>query len=344
MKKNTSLLKVFAAIALLMFLASCGLFPGGNGPNLPPQQPPTQEPGPPPPTQSGSPNAPPQPTPQPTTQPTQEIQITPGPPFGAYAYGYDETILVNQCFDLVDGDLANCTDTAADIKFTFAPGQGGYILPLHEYEHSAGMGSQPNKATCEASSFLTLPLEMLLPSETSTGDYYCFITQRGLMIYYGWLQPVSFDAGGLTFNFVTFEPTSAAATGRLTAIPNTILLVLSQGTGQTMTLNQCFSLALGETTPCRGPVPDFQFTQPAHYALEGLNSTLLGYPDDSGAPTKSDCQSQTSMQITQTLLSGMEGAYFCFSAEYDGDTIYGWIRPTAFDTSGLTFDWKTYLP
>lgn len=344
MKNLALLLKAFIATMFLVSLAACGLFPEGSGPRLPPQQPPTQDQGPSPPTQGGPQNTTPQPSPQPTSQPTQAIQITPGPPPGAYEYGYNQTILVNQCYDLVEGEAANCSDTAADIKYTFAPSQGGYILPLHEYEHSAGMGSQPGKATCEASSTLTLPLEMLLPSETSTGDYYCFTTQRGLMIYYGWLQPVSFDAGGLTFNFVTFEPSTAAAAGRLTAIPNTNLFVLTQGEGHTLQLNQCFNLAQGQTTSCRGPVPDVKFTQPAHYALEGLNNTMLGYPDDSGAPSKADCQGQTNLQITQTLLSGMEGAYFCFSAEYEGDTIYGWIRPTAFDTSGLTFDWKTYQP
>jgi hypothetical protein len=115
-------------------------------------------------------------------------------------------ILVNQCFDLVAGGVANCSDSAADIKFTFAPGQGGYILPLHAYEHSAGMGSQPSKSTCEASSTLPLPLEMLLPSETSTGDYYCFVTQRGLITYYGWIHPTAFDASGLTFDWKTFQP------------------------------------------------------------------------------------------------------------------------------------------
>lgn len=343
MKRHTLQLKVFAVVMLMFSLASCGLFPEGSGPRFPPQQPPTQDQGPPTPTQSGPQNTTPQPTPQPTAQPTQEIQVTVGPPPGAHTYGYNETILVNQCFDLVNGVVATCSDTAADIKFTFAPGQGGYILPLHEYEHSAGMGSQPSKATCEASSTLGLPLEMLLPSETSTGDYYCFITQRGLMVYYGWLQPLSFDAGGLTFNFVTFEP-SAAATIRVTALPNMSFMILTQGEGHNLALNQCFNFAQGQTTTCRGPVPDFKFTQPAHYALEGLNNTVFGYPDDSGAPTKADCQSQTNMQITQTLLSGMEGAYFCFSAEYDGDTIYGWIRPTAFEASGLTFDWKTYQP
>lgn len=206
MKTHTLMLKAFSAAVLLMFLASCGLFPDFGGRRFPPQQLPTQDPGPPPPTQGGPQNTTPQPTPQPTAQPNQNIQVTGGPPPGAHAYGYSEMILVNQCFDLVAGGVANCSDSAADIKFTFAPGQGGYILPLHAYEHSAGMGSQPSKSTCEASSTLPLPLEMLLPSETSTGDYYCFVTQRGLITYYGWIRPTAFDASGLTFDWKTFQP------------------------------------------------------------------------------------------------------------------------------------------
>ncbi len=205
MKKHTSSLFFVLTLILIVPLISCGFLPDFG---RPPQRLPTQEQGPPPstPTQGGPQNTTPQPSPQPTTQSTQVIHVTGGPPPGTYSYGYSETILVNQCFDLVAGHGATCSDTAADIKFTFAPGQGGYILPLHEYEHSAGMGSQPSKATCEASTTRPLPLEMLLPSETSTGDYYCFITQRGLIIYYGWIRPTAFDASGLTFDWKTFQP------------------------------------------------------------------------------------------------------------------------------------------
>jgi hypothetical protein len=206
MKRSKILLTALGAIAVLLSLLSCGVLGGGGATVRAPGQRPAQH------TQTPTIQGPApqatqqQPPPQATVQPTQEVQVTLGPHPGAHEYGDGETILVNQCFDLVGGETASCSDTAADIKFTFAPGQGGYILPLHELELTAGLQSEPSKATCQAGSFHPLPLEMLLPASNSTGKYYCFHTERGSDIYYGWLQPVGFNSGGLTFNFVTYEP------------------------------------------------------------------------------------------------------------------------------------------
>jgi hypothetical protein len=346
------------AVLLLMPLSACdsgGLgppdsAPAGGQPNLPATQesvpgpqdelPTTEEaPEPPAPPETEAPEPPPQ-----APQSTGEPEIALGPPLGAYEYGYDETMLVNECYGLVEGEVLPCNDPYADFRFTFAPGQGGNILPIHGFQLGEGLQGKPSQSDCESTSFLTLPLTMNLPASQSTGRYYCFRAERkSNTIHYGWLQPVDFNANGLTFNFVTFEATTETAQAEIEPHLDLSLFILSQGEQQTMELNRCFDFVQGQVASCRGLTPDVKFTQPAHYGLQGMNDTMLGYPVED-QPTRADCQSQGSMQTSQPLMTGSEGAYYCFSTNYDGGTTYGWIRPTSFDASGITFDWTTYRP
>ena len=275
--------------------------------------------------------------------PQQNGVIAQAPPLGAYEYGYDQTMLVNQCFDLVSGAVVNCSDSGADFKFTFAPNQGGYILPLHALELAAGVQSQPSKSTCEASSRFALPLEMLLPASNSTGKYYCFRTERGNDAYYGWLQPIDFNSGGLTFNFVTFDPTSAFSPGEAEPAAIDNLFVLVEGDQVTLLTDHCFSLTSGEEVPCNSADASFSWSSDFSGKTSVLNGTIVSGYTENEALSLGECQSE------DYTLGGdyycIWGLYYsCFQAEYGNQTVYGWIRPTHCNANGMTFDFRTYQP
>jgi hypothetical protein len=142
----------------------------------------------------------------PTPEPTPTIEPTQGPPPGTHIFRFDETLPTAQCFDFVGGQVISCADADADIRFNFLMGQGGNILPLHHMNMAQGLQSAPNRSDCESESYFKLPLMMSIPTEYSTGRHYCFYTDRNSTRYYGWLQPVDFNDGGLTFSFVTYAP------------------------------------------------------------------------------------------------------------------------------------------
>ncbi|HEY70413.1 MAG TPA: hypothetical protein G4O08_07515 [Anaerolineae bacterium] len=276
-------------------------------------------------------------------QPTSDVQIAEGPPLGAYEYGYDQTMLVNQCFDLVSGEVVSCSSGEADFKFTYASGQGGYILPLNEFELAAGVSTQPNKSTCEASSFLTLPLEMLLPASQSTGNYYCFMAERGIHNYYGWLQPIDFNSGGLTFDFVTFDPTSSLAPGEAQPIPIDNPLVLVEADQVTLLTGHCFSLTSGQEVSCSSADASFSWSSDFSGKTSVMNGTIVSGYTENAPLSLTDCQSEDySLGGDYYCTWGLY--YTCFQTEYGSETVYGWIRPTHCNANGFTFDFRTYKP
>ena len=116
--------------------------------------------------------------------------------------GTDQTLLVDKCFDLAEGQKAACNGSEADFKYVYTGGQGSLEF-LNGLELSGSRGSSPSKAECEAETYYSQDLQ--LPA-AATGRYYCFRTEYNGDTVYGWMQPTSFNSGGITFNFVAFEP------------------------------------------------------------------------------------------------------------------------------------------
>ncbi|MGD8813455.1 MAG: NBR1-Ig-like domain-containing protein [Anaerolineales bacterium] len=276
-------------------------------------------------------------------QPTSELQIAQGPPLGAYKYGYDQTMLVNQCFDLVAGEVVSCSSSEADFKFTFAAGQGGYILPLNELELAAGEITQPSKSICEACSLLTLPLEMLLPASDSAGNYYCFRTERGNDVYYGWLRPTDFNSGGLTFDFLTFDPTSSFVPGEAhpAALDNPFVLV--EADQVTLLTGQCFSLTSGQEVSCSSADASFSWAGDFGGRTSVMNGTIFSGYTSNTSLSLTDCQTED-FDLGGDYYCTWGLYYTCFQTEYGNDIVYGWIRPTHCNANGFTFDFRTYEP
>jgi hypothetical protein len=286
----------------------------------------------------------PPPTQGPTASPTPEP--TPTPVAGALAQGTGQTITVNQCFDLVSGQAVACSDPAADFKFTYASGQGGNLVPLNGLEFSGSRQFKPTLEGCEGETYYGMTLQLPLPAETSVGKYYAFHTEHNGDTVYGWIQPTAFNGGGITFDFVTYEPSSSPpwSNATLVPVPNPPMFVLSQGTDQTLLADKCFDLAEGQKAACNGAEADFKYTYSGGQAsLEFLNGLELSGSWGS-SPSKVECESETYYSQDLQLPETATGRYYCFRTDYNGDTVYGWIQPTSYDSGGITFSFVAFEP
>jgi hypothetical protein len=184
---------------------------------------------------------------------------------------------------------------------------------------------------------------MDLPAEQSTGSYYCFYTERGLSRYHGWLQPVSFNSGGVTFNFVTFEPTSTLSPGEIQPLEIGNLFVMVEADQVTLLTGGCFSLTSGEEISCSSAEASFSWSSDFSGYTDVMNGTIFsGYTEDEPL-SRGECQSEDySLGGDYYCIWGLY--YTCFQAQYGNQTVYGWIRPTHCNANGVTFDFQTFEP
>ena len=94
-------------------------------------------------------------------------------------------------------------------QLVVASGQGGNLVPLNGLEVSGSRQFKPTLEGCEGETYYGMTLQLPLPAESSVGKYYAFHTEHNGDTVYGWIQPTSFNGGGITFNFVTYEPSSS---------------------------------------------------------------------------------------------------------------------------------------
>ncbi len=183
-------------------------------------------------------------TPGPTLTPTSSpptnsnVALNPYPLVDAISKAMGETMMVNQCFDLVSGEVISCGHPHADFKYTYASQQGGNLLPWNELEFSAGRETFPSQEDCRDAAYYGLTLQLALPAESSTGKFYCFHTEYDGDVVYGMIQPTDFNAGGLTFNYVTFEPETGFPIVKVTTMPNLNLFVM-------LLDEECYDLTTG---------------------------------------------------------------------------------------------------
>ena len=264
-------------------------------------------------------------------------------PLNTVAYGTDQSLTMGvQCFDLAEGETVSCLGSEADFKYTYAGGQGGNILPLNGTEFSGSMADKPGEADCEAETYYGLTLQLPLPVESSTGQYYCYHTDYQGDTAYGWLQPTDFGMLSITFDYQTYEPDETAFTpGQAIPIPVSPL-VHSQGEQKTILIDKCFDMFEGEKAACNGSEADWKFRETDNLQVWALNGAEWGIGYSEEQPSKSTCQAKDYLSGATYLHAQYATKYFCIRMDYNGGTIYGWIRPTSFNTGGVTFDWTTY--
>jgi len=117
--------------------------------------------------------------------------------------GQQITLLEGQCYDIWNGqNNLGCSGIFAGFlfeEFTKKSLQVSQISP-NEMQFSGAMSSEPNKTDCMNASYNTTPI---WPIQSTS--YYCYQFVPGNTVYYGWLRPTSFNLGGLTFDYLTWE-------------------------------------------------------------------------------------------------------------------------------------------
>ena len=117
--------------------------------------------------------------------------------------GQQITLAEGQCYDVWNGEKnLGCSGTFAGFLFeevTKKSLQVSQISPNDMY-FSAAMSSEPTKSECMSASYNTTPI---WPIQATS--YYCYQFVPGSIAYYGWMRPTSFNLGGLTFDYLTWE-------------------------------------------------------------------------------------------------------------------------------------------
>jgi hypothetical protein len=289
-----------------------------------------------------------EPTSTPTNSSPTDGNVAPNPyPFvDAVSKAMGETMTVNQCFDLVSGEVISCGHPHADFKYTYASQQGGNLLPWNEFEFSGERESLPSQEDCQDAPYYGLSLQLALPAESSAGKFYCFHTEYDGDAVYGMIQPTDFNTGGLTFNYITFEPESEFPIMKATAIPNLNLFVILQMEGVTLLDEDCYDLTSGQEVSCGSSDASFRYNYNGYYGgiLEAKPAIEFAAAVTS-QPTKVSCSTSAYIyEAAVTLDSYATEVYVCFEAVYDGDTVYGWLHPTHYNANGMTFDFVLYEP
>ncbi|MBC8505196.1 MAG: hypothetical protein ISR58_19650 [Anaerolineales bacterium] len=264
----------------------------------------------------------PAPTPVPENNP--EAQIT----------GSGQTMLNGQCFDLNGGQEVNCSDSAADIMYQFTPISSGKFHGENNTELANNRDDEPDKAACEAQMYPPMAHSAL------EDKYFCFQISNIVNTTYGWIRVERFDQDGVTFDFVTFKADSP----EVQPINPNALFVESQGDQVTMLTGECFDVQNGDLNEsCSGIFAGFLYREMNRNNLTVMqispNETQFSAAMTS-EPTKSDCENASYSQAAIWPISETE--YYCYQFTPGMGTYYGWLRPTSFDTNGLTFDYLTW--
>jgi hypothetical protein len=293
-------------------------------------------------------------TPEPTSTPTPtgspptngNVTINPYPFVDALSKAMGETMQVNQCFNLVSGEVISCAHAHANFKYTYASQQGGNLLPWNELEFSSGRESLPSQEDCETETYYGLTLQLALPAESSTGKFYCFHTEYDGDVVYGMVQPTDFNAGGLTFNYITYEPGSGSPIAKASAVPNLNLFVMLQMQGVTLMDEECYDLTTGQEVSCGSADASFRYNHNSYYGGILEAKPAIEFADAvTSQPSKMSCMGSTYIHEAAITLDSYAGdVYVCFETEFDGDTVYGWLHPTHYNTKGITFDFVLYEP
>ena len=113
-----------------------------------------------------------------------------------------KTLLIEKCFDFIDGQRSACNGTEADFKFT----SGQQQLELHtlnDTRFAVLTTSQPSLSTCQNAQLMS---GVVFMQNTPPSYPVCFSTKYNGNTVYGWFQPYSYNDSGITFKYYTYTP------------------------------------------------------------------------------------------------------------------------------------------
>ena len=257
--------------------------------------------------------------------------------------GFGMTMLTDECFDFAEGEVVSCSDSAADFRYDYNTVIHSYLKSQNGTLFSDSQDQAPSENDCQSEDFYGMPL--ILPAGGASGSYICFETEIDGDTAYGWIQPESYNAGGLTFDFLTFEPQTGFATQNTIPQVNLWLFTLSHGEQETLLVSKCFDLGSGEQAACNSSDADIKYLYASGQAyVEFLGDALMGIGTWNGEqPTRSGCMEKETM-AGYRYLNDVPEDYTCYQTVDDGETVYGWFRPTQYNSGGMTFDFQTWEP
>ena len=280
---------------------------------------------------SGNPQPNPTATPNPVPTPNPGLQPTPVNNTYTSLEMDGVTLLEGHCYDLNNGEEVGCNDSKADLKYQYSF-LGAKMVGINDTDLGSNQDDEPDKTTCESASYAPLPHSIL------DGKFFCFKIDPVISTVYGWIRIVRFDEGGVTFDFLTFkaDPPEVAV--------NTNLFVETQGDQITLLEGECFDVQNGEINgSCSGIFVGFLYEEVTKKSLQvmQINPNQAYFAAAmSSEPSKSDCQN-VSFSTTPIWLI-QETSYYCYKFIPGSTAYYGWLRPTSFNSNGMTFDYLTW--
>lgn len=248
--------------------------------------------------------------------------------------GTGQTLLNEQCFDLNSGQEVDCNDSAADIKYQFTPVTSGKFHGQNNTKLANNRDDEPDKATCEAEIYPTMAHSAL------EEKFFCFKISNVVQTTYGWIQVERFDQNGVTFDFMTFKADMPEAQ----PINPNALFIKSQSDQVTMLKGECYDVQNGQLNEqCAGVFAGFKFeeTVKRNIIVMQINPNEVTFAAAmSSEPTKSDCENASYNQ--SPIWPIKETEYYCYKFNPGMNTYFGWLRPTHFDSNGMTFDYLTW--
>ncbi|MBT4132460.1 MAG: hypothetical protein HN932_13315 [Candidatus Marinimicrobia bacterium] len=139
--------------------------------------------------------------------------------------------------------------------------------------------------------------------------------------------------------------------GNPTPVPPTlqpvpVALIQSQGEQVTMLTDECYDLHNGGVIDCSEPYAIFTYHQTTKKSLQvmeikGQDSSVKFAAAVSTEPTKADCEAAIGSGST-VIWPLNDTSYYCYAYTPGMVTYVGWLRPTAHNTNGMTFDYRTW--
>ena len=261
---------------------------------------------------------------------------TPQPTFEAPSPLAEYTVMDDECFDLSAGEVVDCSDNAADIKYQYSSMLGAKFFNVNQISFAGNQDDQPEKSDCESMSFLGIPHSLI------DENYFCFKDESLVSDRYGWIQIKRFDENGVSFNYDWFAYTPAVVGG--------IYNPFVQAAEDQVTLleGECYDVHNGAVIDCAETYALMTYEEVTKKSLQvmqmrGMGQAPLVYAvavEDE--PTKTECETALAGSTAQVIWPIEEMKYYCYEYVPGMQGTIGWFRPTAFDQNGITFDFLTW--
>jgi hypothetical protein len=140
-------------------------------------------------------------------EPDNTLQVGEAMPitdFFTLSSGEQETLLINKCYDFIEGEKSACNGSEADIKYIDSSGQKS-VEAMGDTHVGIGVSSDPDpptKSECQAKDYMQGYL--YLPA--AENDYACVRLDYNGDTVYGWFRVTSFNNGGMTFDYQVWKP------------------------------------------------------------------------------------------------------------------------------------------